>query len=120
MTDERIRLTLPAQPGYIRLARLTAAGLASRLGFTYDEVEDLRIAVDELCYLLLGAGQTTGQVTLVFNTEAPGLEVRGEGPSGPRRGEFAELSEQILKAIVDDYEIGDGGRTVRFRMAHRP
>ena len=43
-------------PEYLRLVRLTAAGLASRLGFTFDEVEDLRIAVDELCF---SAGEAT-------------------------------------------------------------
>src|SRR3989475_12707102 len=63
MPDERdeqledggeVRLVVPAVPEYLRLVRLTAAGLASRMGFTFDEVEDLRIAVDELCFHLLG------------------------------------------------------------------
>src|ERR671933_512426 len=63
MQDERddafgaggeVRLVVPAAPEYLRLVRLTAAGMASRLGFTFDEVEDLRIAVDELCFHLLG------------------------------------------------------------------
>ena len=52
--DGDVRLVVPAAPEYLRLVRLTAAGLASRLGFTFDEVEDLRIAVDELCFHLLG------------------------------------------------------------------
>src|SRR5256886_9524240 len=70
MSDERdeqlkdggeVRLVVPAVPEYLRLVRLTAAGLASRLGFTFDEVEDLRIAVDELCFHLLGgAGAGAG------------------------------------------------------------
>src|SRR5207244_330326 len=53
-TGGDVRLVVPAAPEYLRLVRLTAAGMASRLGFTFDEVEDLRIAVDELCFHLLG------------------------------------------------------------------
>src|SRR2546425_981063 len=49
MSDE-VRLAVPATPEFVRLARVTAAGLASRLGFTFDDVDDLRLAIDELCF----------------------------------------------------------------------
>ncbi|MEL7209427.1 MAG: hypothetical protein AAGK32_14520, partial [Actinomycetota bacterium] len=48
-----IELTIPAVPEFARLARLTAARLARRHGFTYREVEDLRLAVDEAMVALL-------------------------------------------------------------------
>ncbi|MBA2438406.1 MAG: anti-sigma B factor RsbW, partial [Acidimicrobiia bacterium] len=51
---EQVRLVMPATPELLRVARLTAAGLASRLGFSFDEVEDVKIAVDELCFALVG------------------------------------------------------------------
>src|SRR5205807_7891715 len=37
-TEDEVRLVLPAAPEFLRLARITAAGLASRLGFTLDQV----------------------------------------------------------------------------------
>ncbi|HEY2429323.1 MAG TPA: ATP-binding protein [Acidimicrobiales bacterium] len=116
MSSEEVRLAVPALPEYVRLARLTAAGLASRLGFSYDEVEDLRIAVDELCYLLVGPEGREGTVTLTYAMEGTSLVIVGQGAAGPRAAEFADLSEQILAAIVDEYEVTRADDTVTFRM----
>ncbi|MFJ7934980.1 anti-sigma B factor RsbW [Sporosarcina sp. NPDC096371] len=42
-----IEIRVPAKAQYVGVARLTISGLASRLGFTYDEIEDLKIASSE-------------------------------------------------------------------------
>jgi serine/threonine-protein kinase RsbW len=48
-----IELTVPANTGYLGVVRTATAGLAARLSFPLDEIEDLRIAVDEACVMLL-------------------------------------------------------------------
>src|SRR3954469_14991389 len=48
-----VELRLPAAPAYLGVVRTATAGLAARLDFTLDEIEDLRIAVDEACAMLL-------------------------------------------------------------------
>src|SRR5512138_1696874 len=48
-----VLLTVPAQTAYLEVLRTAAAGLAARLQFTLDEIEDLRIAVDEACVMLI-------------------------------------------------------------------
>jgi serine/threonine-protein kinase RsbW len=52
--DDVIALTVPALTGYLAVVRTATAGLAARLCFSLDEIEDLRIAVDEACVMLLG------------------------------------------------------------------
>jgi serine/threonine-protein kinase RsbW len=44
---------MPAEGAYLSVLRTAAAGLAARLDFTLDEIEDLRIAIDEACAMLL-------------------------------------------------------------------
>jgi len=76
---DEVRLAVPAAPEYLRLARVTAAGLASRMGFSFDEVEDLRLAIDELCYGLTGHGRRTGTVEIRYTIGTEALVVEGDG-----------------------------------------
>lgn len=42
-----IEIRVPAKPQYASVIRLAISGLAMRVGFTYDEIEDLKIATGE-------------------------------------------------------------------------
>src|SRR5438270_7688176 len=44
-----VELTIPGKPEYVGVARLAILGVASRMRFSYDEVEDIRLAVGEAC-----------------------------------------------------------------------
>jgi serine/threonine-protein kinase RsbW len=44
-----VELTIPSRPEYVGVARLAILGVASRMRFSYDEVEDIRLAVGEAC-----------------------------------------------------------------------
>lgn len=44
-----VELNIPSRPEYVGVARLAILGVASRMRFSYDEVEDIRLAVGEAC-----------------------------------------------------------------------
>jgi serine/threonine-protein kinase RsbW len=44
-----VELVIPSRPEYVGVARLAILGVASRMRFSYDEVEDIRLAVGEAC-----------------------------------------------------------------------
>lgn len=119
--DDEVRLTVPAQPEYLRLARVTAAGLASRLGFTFDEVEDLRLAIDELCFGLTGSNPGPGTVEIRYVLRADGLLVEGHGRFAHTDGKagLSELSEVILDALVDEHELRVSESGPTFRLVKR-
>ena len=118
---EQVRLTMPATPQLLRVARLTAAGLASRLGFSFDEVEDLKIAVDELCFAMVGTRGGEGNLTLDYRLDGDGIIIEGTSdmPASPRGDATGELSDLILSAVVDDYEVGSDDASMRFRLRKR-
>jgi len=119
-TDDEVRLVVPAMPEYLRLARVTAAGLASRLGFSFDEVEDLRLAIDELCFGLTGSAGREGTVSIRYVLGTDELLVEGEGSfAADGRVELSELSEVILEALVDEHYLHDGEHGPVFRLVKR-
>lgn len=42
-----VEIKIPAKPQYVRVVRLSISGLANCVGFLYDEIEDIKIAVSE-------------------------------------------------------------------------
>lgn len=107
-SSDQITLTLPAAPEFVRVARLTSAGLATRAGMGYDEVEDLRIAVGEACSLLIGAGTRQGSLGLTFDLGPDAIRVSIEAildgdPTGD--DDDTDLSDQILDAVVDEHGV---------------
>lgn len=121
MANGEVRLEIPASPEFLRITRIMVAGVASRLGFTLDEVEDLRIAIDELCFALVGKGRT-GTLSIRYVMFGDGLAVEGashftdDGASEPT---LSPMSHQILGAMVDDVELGTSPDGPTFRMVKR-
>ena len=116
---DEVKLTLPSTPEFLRLARVTASGLASRMGFTVDEVEDLRLAIDELCFALTGNPPPDGTVELMYRLKGTGLEVEGVGHFNggvSRPLTLTDLSERILDALVDEHELRTDNGLPRFRF----
>jgi hypothetical protein len=118
---DEVRLTVPARPEFLRLARVTAAGLAGRLGFSYDEIEDLRLAIDELCFGLTGPTGRHGTVELRYVLEESSLSVEGNGHFLEDITPIAltDLSRIILGALVDEHTLGSGAEGPYFKLVKR-
>lgn len=119
-SGETVDLRFPASPELMRLARVTASGLAGRLGFSYEDVEDLRLAIDELCFALIGDGDGSGSLHLHYAVGGEALEIRGHADglaTDGRKPHLSELSHRILDALVEEHSIDIEGR--RFRIVKR-
>jgi serine/threonine-protein kinase RsbW len=114
-TTDTVNLRVPADPAYLAVIRTATAGLAARLDLTLDEIEDLRIAVDEACGLLLDHQTHPGaELLATFTLHPNALDVLVQGPvtTLPRRSSFAW---SVLEALVGQVEIGaaTGGSWIR-------
>ncbi|MGZ9583905.1 anti-sigma B factor RsbW [Paenibacillus marinisediminis] len=84
-SDREVKLTIPAQAEYVDLVRLTLYGLATKIGFNYEDIEDMKVAISEACNnaVLYAYGNDGGTVEIVFEAgeRELGMVVRDHGVS---------------------------------------
>ena len=119
-SEGAVELVVPADPAYLAVLRTATAGMAARLDLDLDEIEDLRIAVDEACALLLGEARPGDRLRSVFVLGGDWLQVELSGPatSLPEDGSIAWA---VLAALVGEVEVqhADGTQPARVRLLHR-
>jgi serine/threonine-protein kinase RsbW len=110
MTDnERVVLTVPARGEFARTVRLCAAELATRAGMNIDDVDDVKLAVEE-AFVFAAEHMTDGDMTFTFHVAPEGVELlvgplpeecahEEEGDAGERYARF------ILEAVCDEFEV---------------
>lgn len=110
-TQDFVEVRLPAAGAYLSVLRTATAGLAARLDFTLDEIEDLRIAVDEACAILLQQAVPGSVLSCVFRLVDDSLEVTVSAPTtdghAPSRDTFAwtvlsALAGKVSSAVDKD------------------
>ena len=124
MTDtqaETVQLSIPCRPEYVGVARLAVLGIASRMPFSYDEVEDVRLAVGEACtHAVERAGGGAATICIISTVTPHSLrieisdDVAEEDTAAP--SEEAQLLEEagvdqqglgalLMEILVDTVEI---------------
>lgn len=103
--EDFVEVRLPAEGAYLSVLRTATAGLAARLDFTLDEIEDLRIAVDEACAILLQQAVQGSVLSCVFKLVGDSLRVTVSAPTtdgrAPERDTFAWT---VLSALAGEVE----------------
>jgi serine/threonine-protein kinase RsbW len=114
-----VELRLPADGAYVSVLRTTTAGLAARLDFTIDDIEDLRIAVGEASAMVLPEADTGSDLIATFHISPGkltiGVSVRTGGEIEPDYDSFAW---QVLNTLASSAEVvqSDDVFTVRLSM----
>lgn len=102
---DAVEVRIPADVVYVSTLRLTAASLAARCDLTIDDIEDLRLAVDEACALLLPHASASSTLDARFELAAGRLTVETSVRTGdvaePDRSGFAWTVLGALASSVD-------------------
>lgn len=109
-----LRLLIPADTEHLRAARLVAADAGRRAGFDCEDIDDLRIAVDELCHCLMHV--SAGPISLTFGVTEHGVTVEGKAVAGsPVAAPVLDpFSEAIVHSATDHFELETDAPHVRF------
>jgi serine/threonine-protein kinase RsbW len=120
-----VSVRLPAAGAYLAVLRTTTASLAARLDFTLDEIEDLRIAVDEASAVLIAGAVEGADLTCTFEMSADSIHIfvstmttEGSQRQAPTRDSFAWTVLSALAGEVDAWTDPDGRQTISL-VKHR-
>jgi serine/threonine-protein kinase RsbW len=113
-----VELRIPADSAFLSVLRTATAGLAARLDFTLDDIEDLRIAVDEACAVVLPQARPESDLLCSFYLapETLAVEVSAvcDAPRPPHRDGFAWT---VLSALTSSLDAGVDGDTLTVKLS---
>ncbi|MFV0308681.1 MAG: hypothetical protein ACK5OX_13165 [Desertimonas sp.] len=104
-----IRLDIPADARHVATARLVAASAGVDAGLNLDELDDVRLGIDELAALLVARAGAGARLTITAEVQPGRLVLHGglDGAVDPRADPSDALSERIVAAVADHYELGE-------------
>jgi serine/threonine-protein kinase RsbW len=120
---DQVTVRMPAEGAYLSVLRTATAGLAARLDFTLDEIEDLRIAVDEACAMLLSqaipgsaleCSFALGREEMTISVSVPSLT-----PQPPASDTFAWTVLTALAGTVEAFAGPGDQLTIVMRKSRR-
>jgi serine/threonine-protein kinase RsbW len=118
-TRADVELRLPADSAYVSVLRTTTAGLAARLDFPIDDIEDLRIAVGEASAMVLPEAAEDTDLTCSFYMSPTSLTVEVAVESAtPVQPDYESFTWQVLSTLATNAEAdsSEGRFSVRLSM----
>lgn len=116
--DDHMVLILPNKPQYVSVARLAVSGVASRMGFDVDTVEDIKLALAEACTNAIehgcceGCGEykiefSIGRECLTISIADEGCGMKKQKIYQPNPKDLREggLGIFIINTLMDQVEI---------------
>lgn len=118
MRDSAVSLEIPATSAYLVLGRTAVAATCARLDYPIDKLEDVKLAVDEACTLLLADTDPSETITIRITPGQRGhmmIELRARTIHGraPKQSSFAWT---VLTALVDEVSASVRDGRVRITM----
>jgi len=118
--ESEVVVTVPSQAAYVHVLRSVAVSVAARLDLPVDDLDDLRMAIDEASSQLLMLGPNAGTLTLRLRAVDGGVEavvsVDGTAPASWPPSAFHEsLAWNVLSGLSDEvtFERPDGAPAIR-------
>jgi len=106
---DAIELKLPLKAEYVSVVRLTASGISNRIGFDIDSIEDIKIAIAEVCNKLITVGNAKEDINIVFKVFKDKLTVIFDSEDKSLKCIFAgnenEFGLSIINALMDEVDL---------------
>ena len=96
-----IHISVPAQADYVGLVRSTSAHVAAHCDLTMDQIEDLRLAVNE-AFAFLVDETSNDNIDITFTVDGTELAIVLQGPATSQEPDRSSFGWTVLTALVNE------------------
>jgi serine/threonine-protein kinase RsbW len=119
-----VQVRIPAKAEWVAVARLAISAVASRLDFSVEDIEDVKLAIAEACTICIRRGAGGGAIEIVGETAADGLRLTVRSRSEARRPLAVADAEDalalvIVESLMDSVDVRTDGESVFIGMLKR-
>ena len=108
---EIVELRIPGKAEWVAVARLAISAVASRMQFSMEEIEDIRLAVAEACTDAIQRVSGDAQIDIACRSDERSLNVRVQREGTIVKSEPSEAEESVgglgiflVRALMDEVE----------------
>ena len=114
---DEIKIHLPQKADYLGFIRLSVSGLASKIGFDIYTIEDIKVAVSEVCSRIISMNpDACSDYDIAFQLFESGLKAVFSTDNCPGRdifeGESGAFAKAIICSLMDEFDITYGQNCV--------
>ncbi|MDQ6779965.1 MAG: ATP-binding protein [Candidatus Eremiobacteraeota bacterium] len=110
-----VELRIPSRAEWVGVARLAVAGIASRLKFSIEDIEDLKLAVAEACTnciqhasgseaVRVSCAIHSDKIVVIVQDSGKGFAGRGLGPKDLGEPKVGGLGVFLIRSLMDDVD----------------
>lgn len=118
-----VELQVPARPDFLHVLRSVVASVAARLDFTFDALDDLRLAVDEAASFLLAEKMDASVLGLKVETAGDlvvsTLWLEAAPGEWPKPGSQDGLAWKVISGLSDTAQFVLDGPYPAIKMTKR-
>lgn len=108
--NDAVELILPFKAEYVSTARLVASSIANRIGFDIEVIEDIKVAISEVCSKIVNIGsKVTESYKIIFSINGKEIKVTFCCEDTSLKcifdAENDRLAVDIINALMDNVEL---------------
>ncbi|HOL84215.1 ATP-binding protein [Thermoclostridium caenicola] len=106
---DSVSVLVPAKAEYVSVVRLTASGIASRLGFDIDDIEDIKVSISEVISRMIDKRVSSGRIAIDFHLFSDSIRIdfrlSDSSPKDIFAGGADDLAFEIIRSLMDEVNL---------------
>ena len=99
-SSDSIHLQIPIKAEFVSIARLTASGIANRIGFDIDTIEDIKVAISEVLGKIIEKNASAGSMNMEFVCSEKSLSITVKVMNRDLSDLFSDNKDKIALSII--------------------